>query len=356
MLGGALNIIYLLGTHTCKSNGAHNLIEPIQFIELQFNLQKNENKFLMLTCRWCLIWCVEWQPFEAFGASIYGKERKKLSADSRLTDTISRISMKMIRSFLVFLFSILIGLALVQSRSYTPDWESLESRPLPSWFDEAKIGIFLHWGVFSVPAYGSEWFWYNLEQNGGNNSFHDFVRSNYSENWKYQDFAGQFRAELFKPDEWAKLFKKSGAKYVVLTSKHHEGFTLWPSKYRYDSGFVSLLKIEGLVLILLLSKTWIKVGIGMRATLDQSAICLAILRPPSAGSNSFSGCTTVCTNGSIRTTCSTRQATLRSRLLWMEKQCPNSMSWSKSMNPMWSGRMVSLVFYFCETCFRQRVI
>ena len=102
------------------------------------------------------------------------------------------------RSFLV----LLIGLTLVQGRSYTPDWESLDSRPLPSWFDEAKIGIFIHWGVFSVPAFGSEWFWYNLEQNNGNNSYADFVRSNYSTNWKYQDFAREFRAELFKPGEW----------------------------------------------------------------------------------------------------------------------------------------------------------
>ena len=134
---------------------------------------------------------------------------------------------------LIALISLTIGLTIGQGQSYTPDWTSLDARPLPAWFDEAKIGVFIHWGVFSVPAYGSEWFWYNLEQNNGNNSFHDFVRSNYSENWKYQDFASQFRAELFKPDDWAKLFRKAGAKYVVLTSKHHEGFALWPSKYRY---------------------------------------------------------------------------------------------------------------------------
>lgn len=141
-------------------------------------------------------------------------------------------------SILVLLIGLVVSKEVINS--YTPDWESLDARPLPSWFDEAKIGIFLHWGVFSVPAYGSEWFWYNLQQNNSNNPYADFVRSNYSSSTKYQDFASQFRAELFQPEEWAKLFRKSGAKYVVLTSKHHEGFTLWPSKYRYERVEINL--------------------------------------------------------------------------------------------------------------------
>uniref|UniRef100_A0A3Q3GHB3 Alpha-L-fucosidase n=1 Tax=Labrus bergylta TaxID=56723 RepID=A0A3Q3GHB3_9LABR len=103
------------------------------------------------------------------------------------------------------------------SARYTEDWTSLDARPLPQWYDDAKIGIFVHWGVFSVPAYGkfSEWLW----------SW-----------WKtakrldvYADFATQFHAEFFNPDDWADIFKASGAGYVVFTSKHHEGFTNWPS-------------------------------------------------------------------------------------------------------------------------------
>lgn len=96
-----------------------------------------------------------------------------------------------------------------------------------------NLGIFIHWGIFSVPAYKSEWFWFNLEQSDSN-EFRDFIKSNYSTNFKYQDFANQFKAEFFNPTEWAKLFKKSGAKYVVLTSKHHDGFSLFPNSLSWN--------------------------------------------------------------------------------------------------------------------------
>lgn len=111
---------------------------------------------------------------------------------------------------------------------YTPDWDSLDSRPLPQWYDDAKVGIFIHWGVFSVPSYGLEWFWYHWEN--GFPTFVDFMERNYRPNFTYPDFAAQFTAEFYDPHQWAELFKASGAKYVVLTSKHHEGFCNWPSK------------------------------------------------------------------------------------------------------------------------------
>lgn len=118
---------------------------------------------------------------------------------------------------------------------YQPTWESLDTRPLPQWYDEAKLGIFIHWGVFSVPSFGtstggtaSEWFWWYWQ--GQNDTTHvDFMKQNYPPNFQYGDFAPQFTAEFFDPNEWAQLFQASGAKYVVLTSKHHEGYTNWPS-------------------------------------------------------------------------------------------------------------------------------
>jgi len=104
-----------------------------------------------------------------------------------------------------------------------PSWEELDSRPLPAWYDEAKFGIFLHWGVFSVPAYGSEWFW-SYWKSKSPNGIEKFVNDTEKPGFSYQEYASRFTAELYKPDQWADAFASSGAQYVVLTSKHHEGF------------------------------------------------------------------------------------------------------------------------------------
>ncbi|XP_055954218.1 alpha-L-fucosidase-like isoform X1 [Argiope bruennichi] len=122
-------------------------------------------------------------------------------------------------------------LSSVQSK-YTPDWESLDSRPLPAWFDEAKVGIFLHWGVFSVPSFGSEWFW--SYWNSKSTDYVNFMKKNFKPGFSYPEFAPKFTAEFYNPEQWAEIFEAAGAKYVVLTSKHHEGFTLWPSKVSWN--------------------------------------------------------------------------------------------------------------------------
>ncbi|XP_067100016.1 plasma alpha-L-fucosidase-like [Osmerus mordax] len=116
---------------------------------------------------------------------------------------------------------------------YKPTWESIDSRPLPEWYDQAKFGIFIHWGVFSVPSFGSEWFWYYLQKQKLQ-PYVDFMKNNYPPDFQYQDFAPQFTAEFFDPKEWTDIFASSGAKYIVLTTKHHEGFTLWGSKYSWN--------------------------------------------------------------------------------------------------------------------------
>ncbi|XP_053377585.1 alpha-L-fucosidase-like isoform X4 [Mercenaria mercenaria] len=116
---------------------------------------------------------------------------------------------------------------------YEPNWESIDSRPLPAWYDESKIGIFIHWGVFSVPGLLSEWFWYYWKTKNSPKAV-QFIKDNYKPDWTYQDFAKEFSAELFYPDEWADIFNASGARYVVLTSKHHEGYTNWPSKHSFS--------------------------------------------------------------------------------------------------------------------------
>ena len=106
-------------------------------------------------------------------------------------------------------FAISFGKGIVH---YEPSWESLDSRPLPTWYDEAKIGIFIHWGVFSVPSYISEWFWYRWKGPKPSANVLQFMQENYSPGWMYPDFAKEFTAEFFNPDDWAELFRASGAR------------------------------------------------------------------------------------------------------------------------------------------------
>ncbi|HVI47723.1 MAG TPA: alpha-L-fucosidase [Chitinophaga sp.] len=127
----------------------------------------------------------------------------------------------------------------LSAQRYTASWPSLNKRGIPVWFNQAKFGIFIHWGVYAVPSYAvvgpggySEWYWYNLD--GTKDKPHDQVQSfhdkNYGKGFTYQQFEPQFTASLFNPDQWAEVFRRSGARYVVLTSKHHEGYCLWDNK------------------------------------------------------------------------------------------------------------------------------
>lgn len=109
----------------------------------------------------------------------------------------------------------LLMLGPVSTARYAANWTSLDARPLPRWFDEAKIGIFVHWGVFSVPGFGqfSEWFWYWWQSKKRAEEV-EFMQKNYPPGFKYTDFASEFRAEFFDPDNWADIFKASGARYA----------------------------------------------------------------------------------------------------------------------------------------------
>jgi alpha-L-fucosidase len=148
-----------------------------------------------------------------------------------------------ITSFIV-ISALACGLATAQKR-YAGNWESIDSRPTPQWFTDAKFGIFIHWGVYSVPSFASptarggdaysEWYWNQLKKgpavNGQPNPTYEFHKKNFGPDFDYQNFAPLFKAEMFDPGQWAGIFARSGAKYVVLTSKHHEGFTLWPNQH-----------------------------------------------------------------------------------------------------------------------------
>ncbi|CAH1777897.1 unnamed protein product [Owenia fusiformis] len=131
---------------------------------------------------------------------------------------------------------------------YDATWASLDTRPIPEWYEDAKLGIFIHWGVYSVPSFVdvgtkglAEWFWYNMKsgiegetQSDATRSVQKFMKENYPPGTEYTDFAPKFTAEFYNATWWADVFKGSGAKYVVLTSKHHDGFTLWPSRKSWN--------------------------------------------------------------------------------------------------------------------------
>ncbi|KAK7112160.1 alpha-L-fucosidase-like [Littorina saxatilis] len=137
-------------------------------------------------------------------------------------------------SFVSLVLSLFLILVTVSSaKRYEPNWASLDTRPLPAWYDESKIGIFLHWGVFSVPSYISEWFWWEWKGTKSPRAV-TFMLENYKPDFTYPDFAPDFKAEFYDPNRWADIFNASGAKYVVLVAKHHEGFTNWPSKYSWN--------------------------------------------------------------------------------------------------------------------------
>ena len=134
---------------------------------------------------------------------------------------------------------------------FTGAWTSLSKRKLPKWFSDAKFGIFIHWGIYSVPAYAppigkfgtidwTTWFkncpyaeWYYNTMNINGSKTQEYHKKNYG-NMSYLDFIPMFNKgiENWSPSKMASIFSKVGAKYVVLTTKHHDGVTLWPSKIK----------------------------------------------------------------------------------------------------------------------------
>jgi alpha-L-fucosidase len=116
------------------------------------------------------------------------------------------------------------------SGPYRADWQSLQKYEVPDWYKDAKFGIFIHWGVYSVPAYGSEWYPRNMYRQGSDEYKHHLSTYGPLTKFGYKDFIPMFRAEHFNPSAWARLFNQAGAKYVVPVFEHHDGFAM------YDSG------------------------------------------------------------------------------------------------------------------------
>jgi len=123
-----------------------------------------------------------------------------------------------------FAFCFLLPSRVPAQNPFQPNWPSLNHYTVPDWYRDAKFGIFIHWGVYSVPAYGNEWYPREMYKEGTDIYKHHIATYGTQDKFGYKDFIPMFKAEKFDPDQWAELFKKAGAKYVVPVAEHHDGF------------------------------------------------------------------------------------------------------------------------------------
>lgn len=115
---------------------------------------------------------------------------------------------------------------------FKPDSATIaQNYKIPEWFKDAKFGIFIHWGVYAVPAYGSEWYARNMYRKNSDAYKSHVKRFGPVDQFGYKDFIPMFKAEKFNAEEWAKLFKKSGARYIVPVAEHHDGFSMYNSTF-----------------------------------------------------------------------------------------------------------------------------
>jgi alpha-L-fucosidase len=113
---------------------------------------------------------------------------------------------------------------------YKDTWESLCVHPVPTWYRNGKFGIFIHWGVYSVPAFYSEWYPREMYKKGTVAFEHHVKTYGPHKDFGYKDFIPMFKAEKYDPAYWASLFKKAGAKYIVPVAEHHDGFQMYKSE------------------------------------------------------------------------------------------------------------------------------
>ena len=117
----------------------------------------------------------------------------------------------------------------IEKGRFKDNWESLSQYRTPDWYRDAKFGIFIHWGVYSVPAFGSEWYSRSMYIQGTREFEHHVKTYGAQKDFGYKDFIPMFRAEKFDPEEWAQLFCDAGARYVVPVAEHHDGFQMYKS-------------------------------------------------------------------------------------------------------------------------------
>jgi alpha-L-fucosidase len=120
---------------------------------------------------------------------------------------------------------------LVAKGPFQANWQSLETYRVPAWYLDAKFGIFIHWGVYSVPAFGSEWYPRDMYKQDTPEFKHHIATYGPQSLFGYKDFIPRFTAEKFDPKHWAELFRRAGAKYVVPVAEHHDGFPMYDCSF-----------------------------------------------------------------------------------------------------------------------------
>lgn len=130
--------------------------------------------------------------------------------------------------------------SVISEGPFEAKWDSLEQYEIPQWYKDAKFGIFIHWGAYSVPAFGSEWYprqmYIDTKRRGDNFFQHHIDTYGPQQKFGYKDFIPQFKAEKFDAKAWAKLFKDTGARYVIPVAEHHDGFPMYDCSFtRWDS-------------------------------------------------------------------------------------------------------------------------
>ncbi len=120
---------------------------------------------------------------------------------------------------------------------YEATWESLSAYEPPVWYRKAKFGIFIHWGIYSVPAFGSEWYSRNMYVQGSPEYEHHLATYGSHKEFGYKDFIPMFRGEHFDADAWAELFHEAGARYVVPVAEHHDGFQMYRSEISHWNAY-----------------------------------------------------------------------------------------------------------------------
>lgn len=119
----------------------------------------------------------------------------------------------------------------IEKGKYKDNWQSLSDHKTPQWYYRDKLGIFIHWGIYSVPAFGHEWYSRGMYEKGVREF--EYHRKTYGEqkDFGYKDFIPMFRGEKFDANEWVTLFKKSGARFVMPVCEHHDGFAMYDTEF-----------------------------------------------------------------------------------------------------------------------------